>query len=48
MRSEWVAKRKNDKIRTQLYYARQGHITEEMHFIAHGNEAAPREAAAAA
>jgi phosphomethylpyrimidine synthase len=34
MRSDWVAKRKNDKIRTQLYYARQGIVTEEMHFIA--------------
>ena len=34
MRSDWVEKRKNDKIRTQLYYARQGIVTEEMHFIA--------------
>jgi len=34
MRSDWVEKRKNDKIRTQLHYARQGVITEEMHFVA--------------
>ena len=30
MRTEWVAKRKNDNIRTQMHYARQGVITEEM------------------
>jgi len=35
MRTEWVAKRQDDKIRTQMYYARQGIITEEMHYIAH-------------
>ena len=35
MRTEWVAKRKNDKIRTQMHYARQGIITEEMHYVAH-------------
>jgi phosphomethylpyrimidine synthase len=34
MRRDWVAKRKNDKIRTQMHYARQGVITEEMNFIA--------------
>ena len=34
MRSDWVAKRKNDTIRTQLYYARLGLITEEMHYVA--------------
>ncbi len=35
MRTEWVAKRKDDKIRTQMHYARVGIITEEMHYIAH-------------
>jgi phosphomethylpyrimidine synthase len=35
MRTEWVAKRKNDKIRTQMHYALQGIITEEMHYVAH-------------
>ena len=34
MRTEWVAKRKDDKIRTQMHYARQGIITEEMHYVA--------------
>ena len=34
MRTEWVAKRKNDKIRTQMHYARKGMVTEEMHHIA--------------
>ncbi len=34
MRTEWVAKRKDDKIRTQMHYARQGVTTGEMHFIA--------------
>jgi phosphomethylpyrimidine synthase len=35
MRTEWVAKRENDKIRTQMHYALQGIITEEMHYVAH-------------
>src|ERR1035437_1991603 len=34
MRTEWVAKRKSDRIRTQLYYARKGIVTEEMYHIA--------------
>ena len=34
MRTDWVAKRKNDKIRTQMHYARKGIITEEMYHIA--------------
>ncbi|MBI4971982.1 MAG: phosphomethylpyrimidine synthase ThiC [Candidatus Omnitrophica bacterium] len=34
MRTEWVAKRKNDPIRTQMHYARKGIITEEMQFVA--------------
>src|SRR5213079_698544 len=29
-----VAQRQNDKIRTQMHYARQGTITEEMHYVA--------------
>src|ERR1035438_7512894 len=36
MRTEWVAKRKNDPIRTQMHYARKGIIAEEMLFIAQG------------
>jgi len=34
MRTEWVKKRENDKVRTQMYYARQGIITEEMKYVA--------------
>jgi phosphomethylpyrimidine synthase len=41
MRTDWVSKRKNDKIRTQMYYARQGAITEEMHYVAKRERLAP-------
>src|SRR5580693_8374732 len=34
MRNEWVARRSGDRIRTQMYYARQGRITEEMEYVA--------------
>ncbi|MEA3456858.1 MAG: phosphomethylpyrimidine synthase ThiC [Campylobacterota bacterium] len=34
MRTEWLEKRKNDEVRTQMYYARQGIITEEMAYVA--------------
>jgi len=34
MRKEWLEKRKNDSVRTQMYYARKGIITEEMEYIA--------------
>ncbi len=34
MRAEWVAKRVNDSVRTQLHYARQGILTEEMMYVA--------------
>lgn len=34
MREEWVKKRKNDKCKTQMYYAKQGIITEEMEYVA--------------
>jgi len=34
MRKEWVQKRENDKIRTQMYYAKKSLITEEMEYIA--------------
>ncbi len=34
MREEWVKKRQNDTIKTQLYYAKQGIITEEMAYVA--------------
>ncbi len=34
MRKQWVEKRINDKVRTQMHYARQGIITEEMQYVA--------------
>ncbi|PAF45112.1 phosphomethylpyrimidine synthase ThiC [Helicobacter sp. 11S02596-1] len=34
MRKKWVEQRKNDKIKTQLYYAKKGLITPEMEYIA--------------
>src|SRR6266496_4070265 len=34
MRQQWVANRANDKIRTQIHYARQGRVTEEMEYVA--------------
>ena len=41
MRTDWVAKRQNDKIRTQIHYARQGATTEEMHYVARREKLAP-------
>src|SRR5277367_1299644 len=34
MRTEWIARRSGDRIRTQIHYARQNHITEEMKYVA--------------
>jgi len=34
MRSEWVSKRMNDPIRTQMHYGRQGVVTGEMGYVA--------------
>jgi phosphomethylpyrimidine synthase len=41
MRTEWVAKRQNDQIRTQMHYARKGIVTEEMHYVAKRERLAP-------
>src|SRR5882757_1238086 len=41
MRTDWVAKRQNDQIRTQMHYARQGIVTEEMHYIAKRESISP-------
>ena len=41
MRTEWVSKRIDDPIRTQIHYARKGHITEEMQFVAEREQLAP-------
>ena len=34
MREEWVKLRENDEVRTQMYYAKKGVITEEMEYVA--------------
>ncbi len=34
MRSNWLIKRKNDAVKTQMHYAKIGVITEEMEFVA--------------
>lgn len=34
MRTEWLKKREGDKVRTQMYYAKKGIITEEMEYVA--------------
>ncbi len=34
MRDQWVARRKDDRIRTQMHYARLGRTTEEMEYVA--------------
>jgi phosphomethylpyrimidine synthase len=34
MRTEWIAKRKDHTNRSQMHYARQGLITEEMAYVA--------------
>jgi phosphomethylpyrimidine synthase len=41
MRTQWVEKRKNDPVRTQMHYARRGLVTEEMEFIARRERLAP-------
>ncbi|MDQ7045179.1 MAG: phosphomethylpyrimidine synthase ThiC [Sulfurimonas sp.] len=41
MRASWVEKRKDDTCRTQMYYAKQGIITEEMEYVAKIEELAP-------
>src|SRR6266576_234380 len=41
MRKEWVAKRQNDQSRTQMHSARQGIVTEEMHYIAKRESISP-------
>jgi phosphomethylpyrimidine synthase len=41
MRTEWIQKRKDDRIRTQMHYARQGVITGEMEHVARCESIAP-------
>src|ERR1019366_6515756 len=41
MRTDWVAKRETDKIRTQMHYARKGIVTEEMEYVARRERVEP-------
>ncbi len=41
MRTEWVAKRVGDEVRTQMHYARQGITTEEMMYVARRESLSP-------
>jgi phosphomethylpyrimidine synthase len=41
MRTEWVEKRKNDAVRTQMHYARRGVVTEEMEYVAKRERLSP-------
>jgi phosphomethylpyrimidine synthase len=34
MRTEWIAKRKDDPVPTQMFYGRRGVVTEEMEYVA--------------
>jgi phosphomethylpyrimidine synthase len=35
MRTEWVSKRREHENVSQMHYARQGVVTEEMHYVSH-------------
>ena len=41
MRSSWVKSRENDPVRTQMYYAKQGVITQEMEYVAKVEDLSP-------
>lgn len=41
MRKAWAEQRANDKIRTQIHYARQGRVTEEMEYVAKRENLSP-------
>ncbi|MBL8600738.1 MAG: phosphomethylpyrimidine synthase ThiC [Myxococcales bacterium] len=41
MRKEWVSRRAGDTVKTQMFYARKGIITDEMAFVAHREDVAP-------
>src|SRR5580658_2543318 len=41
MRDQWVARRSDDRIRTQMHYARQGRTTEEMEYVARRERLSP-------
>ena len=41
MRKDWVAKRADDPVRTQMFYARRGILTEEMAYVAGREKLSP-------
>jgi len=41
MRTEWIAERQNDAVRTQMHYARRGAVTGEMQHVARRESLAP-------
>ncbi len=41
MRTEWVQKRSDDAVRTQMFYAKKGIVTEEMAYVAKREKVAP-------
>ena len=41
MRSSWVKERENDSVRTQMYYAKKGIITQEMEYVAKIEDLSP-------
>ncbi|WP_297482697.1 phosphomethylpyrimidine synthase ThiC, partial [Sulfurimonas sp.] len=41
MRSSWVQERENDTVRTQMYYAKEGIITQEMEYVAKIEDLSP-------
>jgi len=41
IRTDWIRQRSNDKVRTQMYYARQGMVTGEMEYVARRENLAP-------
>src|SRR5262245_40391587 len=43
MRNEWVEKRKDHPVRTQMRYARQGMVTEEMEYVAKREKLSPEQ-----
>src|SRR5215469_1458020 len=42
MRTQWIAERQPDSIRTQMHYARQGRITGEMQYVARRENLPPQ------
>ena len=41
IRTDWIRQRTNDKVRTQMHYARHGTVTGEMEYVARRENVAP-------